>query len=128
MLTRPVLLWDGRCGFCRRWVRRLQHWDGARRLDYVAAADRHRIAGLPPIADRSLDEAMHFVTPDGEAYAGSAALGPILGYLPGGNLLRWVLVLPGVPWMADRTYRWVARHRHELGCEVSLEEKKEPVC
>ena len=128
MLTRPVLLWDSSCGFCRRWVTRIQRHDREQRIDYVAASERHRITGLPPIADRALDEAMHFVTPDGEIYAGGAALGPILEYLPGGNLLRWVLVLPGVAWMAERTYRWIARHRHELGCEVSLEEKKEPVC
>jgi predicted DCC family thiol-disulfide oxidoreductase YuxK len=116
VLSRPVLLYDGNCGFCRRWVSRLQHWDRGRAIDYVAAADRGAVAGLPPLSDATLDRAMHLVTPDGQVYPGARALGPLLAILPGGRLLAPLMRVPGVQPLADRVYAWVAAWRHRFGC------------
>jgi DCC1-like thiol-disulfide oxidoreductase len=54
MLTRPVLLYDGTCGFCRKWIDRLRRWDRVGRIDYVAYQQRAAVAGLPPITDDTL--------------------------------------------------------------------------
>ena len=116
MLSRPVLLYDGNCGFCRRWVRRLQRWDRGAAIDYVAAADRGAVAGLPPLSDAALDRAMHLVTRDGQVCAGARALTPLLPILPGGRLLVPLMSLPGVQLLADRVYAWVAARRHRFGC------------
>jgi predicted DCC family thiol-disulfide oxidoreductase YuxK len=116
VLSRPVLLYDGGCGFCRRWVSRLQRWDRRRAIDYLAAADRGTVAGLPPLSDAALDRAMHLVTPDGRVYPGAGALPALLPLLPGGRVLAPLLRLPGVQPLADRVYAWVAARRHRFGC------------
>jgi lipase maturation factor 1 len=116
VLSRPVLLYDGNCGFCLRWVRRLQRWDRRSALDYVAAADRGAVVGLPPLSDAALDRAMHLVTPDGRVYAGARALPALLRLLPGGRILLPLMRVPGVQPLADRAYAWVAARRHRFGC------------
>jgi len=116
VLNRPVLLFDGDCGFCRDWVRRLQRWDRRDAIDYVPSQERERIAGLPPLREDALARAIHLVAPDGTVTAGARTL-PVLGrYLPSGWLLRAVVAFPGALWIGDRVYAWVARRRHRLGC------------
>jgi len=63
-------------------VSRLQRWDRGRAIDYVAAADRGAVAGLPSLSDAALDRAMHLVTRDGQVYAGARALSPCLTSCP----------------------------------------------
>ena len=116
MLNRPVLLYDGDCGFCRRWVSRLQRWDRHKAIEYVAAADRGAVVGLPPLSDAALDRAMHLVTRDGRVYAGARALPALLPLLPGGRHLMPLMKVPGVQPLADRAYAWVAARRHRFGC------------
>ena len=115
MLTRPVLLYDGNCGFCLRWINRLRRWDRAGRIDYVPYQQRAVIADLPSIGDDALDRAAHLVAPDGSVSAGARAIPALLGYLPGGGLLKPFFWIPGIPWVADRVYAWVAANRHRLG-------------
>jgi len=116
VLSRPVLLYDGDCGFCRRWVSRLQRWDRHKAIEYVAAADRGAVGGLPSLSDAALDRAMHLVTRDGLVYPGARALPALLPLLPGGRLLMPLLRVPGVQPLADRAYAWVAARRHRFGC------------
>lgn len=123
MLSRPVLLYDGGCGFCRTWVGRLRWWDRAGRIDYVPYQQRSAVAGLPWVSDEALDRAMHFIAPGGRIDAGARAVPAILGYLPGGALIRPLFRVPGIKWVADRVYRWVATRRRLLGgpgatCEI----------
>lgn len=116
MPSSPVLLYDGDCAFCRAWVARLRRWDRAGRVRCVPARERGALPELPPIADAELDRAVHLVTPDGRVHVGSRALPELLRHLPGGRWIRPLLLLPGVPALADRAYAGVARRRHRLGC------------
>jgi predicted DCC family thiol-disulfide oxidoreductase YuxK len=116
VLNRPVLLYDGECGLCRRWVERLGRWDRAGAIDRVPFQRRAERPELPRIADAALERAMHLVLPGGEVLPGSHALPVLLGVVPGGRLLRALLRLPGAGLLADRAYRWVAARRHRLGC------------
>lgn len=95
MLTRPVLLYDGNCGFCRTWINRLRRWDRAGRIDYVPCQQRAAVADLPAIGDDALEHAAHLVAPDGSVRAGARAMPMLLGYLRGGGLLRPFYYIPG---------------------------------
>lgn len=112
MLTRPVLLYDGACEYCRRWAARVRRWDGAGRIVTLPMARRAEVADLPPISEASLARAMQLVTPDGAAHAGGRAIREMLRYLPGGGLLRALLGLPGLQPLLDRLYDEVALRRH----------------
>ena len=74
---------------------------------------------------------MHVLTPDRrQAYAGYRAFRWIAWRLPLTWLVAPFLYLPGVPWLGNRVYRWVAKNRFNLvpcddgGCKVPL--KKGP--
>lgn len=115
MLAKPVLLYDAGCGFCRRWVRRLERWDRHDRIMCLPAGERDQVSGLPPISNDALERAMHFVSPDGRLHPGGQALPAMLPYLPGGRWLRPLFVIPGVQPLTNRMYGWIAARRHGLG-------------
>ena len=116
MLNGPILLYDGNCGFCRRWVTRLRRMDRKGRIRFLPAAERATVAGLPPITDAALDRAMHLVLPDGTVLPGARAAAAIMRMLPGWRAVAWVFHVPGVQSLADRSYAWVAARRHRFGC------------
>lgn len=119
----PVVLYDGSCGVCRDWSRRLAEWDDGGRIRQVPYQERGGVAGLPALRDAELDRALHVVLPDGQVARGARAVIAVLPWLPGGRALGWLARLPGVAVVADRVYDAVARRRHRLGaaagnCEV----------
>ncbi len=115
MPGRPLVLYDGHCGFCRDWARRLARWDGPGRLRILPYQERHRIAGLPDLSDGALDQALHVILPDGTVGIGARGILALLPWLRGGRPLSWLARLPGVVPLVDRVYRAVARRRHPNG-------------
>jgi len=119
----PLVLYDGRCGFCRDWSRRLARWDGQGRIRQVPYQEREGVVGLPMIADADLDRALHVVLPDGQVACGARGIFALLPWLPGGRVLGRLARIPGVAFLAERLYQGVARRRHRLAaagaaCEV----------
>lgn len=114
--SHPVLLYDGECGFCLRAIAWLRRWDRRGAIETLPMQRRAERADLPPIPDAALARAMHLVTPDGGIHAGGRAARAMLRWLPGGALLRPFFLIPGVPWLVNRGYAWIAARRHRLGC------------
>ena len=114
MLTRPVVIYHGECGFCRRWVGRLAAWDRRGALEYLALQDPRApaLAGRPR---RELERAAHVVLPDGRVLEGARAFRAMCQYLPGGWIVRALLMLPGAIFVADAVYRWIARRWGPVG-------------
>ncbi len=111
-----TLIYDGQCAFCRGWIRALHRWDRRGRVRCVPLQDGSAWRGVPGLTRAALEEAAHLVSPDGRVYAGAAAARPLLGLLPGGQLLAAPLALPGAQRAAAGVYQWVARRRHRDGC------------
>jgi predicted DCC family thiol-disulfide oxidoreductase YuxK len=113
--TRPTLIYDGECGFCRRSVELLRHWDREQRIALIPFQDQARMAafGIPLPA---LAAAMHLVLPppDSRVLAGADAVPELLRLLPGKRWLAWGFRVPGVLPLARRLYAWIARRRHCL--------------
>ncbi|MEO7963147.1 MAG: DCC1-like thiol-disulfide oxidoreductase family protein [Gemmatimonadaceae bacterium] len=49
-------------------------------------------------------------------WQGAAAIEEIVRALPKGRLVSWMFAIPFARPIADRFYRWFARHRRQLGC------------
>ncbi len=111
-----TLIYDGQCGFCRRWVGAVRRWDRRARVRAVPFQDGTAWQGMPGLERAALEEAVHLVAPEGRVYAGAAAARPLLALLPGGRVLAAPLVLPGAERLAGTVYHWVARRRHRDGC------------
>jgi len=106
---RPVLVYDGRCAFCLRWVARWRRLTGER-VEYVAyqdAAER-----FPEVARERFAEAVHLRDSSGRWTRGAAAaLGAVRGVPVAGAGIRLYERLPLFATLAEAAYRWVARNR-----------------
>ena len=107
--ARPLLLFDGDCGFCRFWVAR---WRAATRGQVDFAPAQQEAARFPQIAKESWKRSVQLVTPKGEVYGGAEAVFRTLAYAPE---RRWMLGfygrLPGAQLVSEAAYRLVERHR-----------------
>jgi predicted DCC family thiol-disulfide oxidoreductase YuxK len=119
MLTRPVLIYDGLCGFCRGWVSRFQRW-GLDGMDLLPSQRRNERSDLPELSDDQVDQEMVVVLPDLRVLGGGAAMGEVWGRVPRLRLIATVLGLPGISALRDMAYRWVAAHRKRDSCEVPV--------
>jgi predicted DCC family thiol-disulfide oxidoreductase YuxK len=109
-LERPLVLFDGRCGFCKIWV------EYARRVtqgaaDYAPAAERAR--EFPSIPDEAYARSVQLLLPGGERLEGARAAFTLLALAPGkGCLLRLYESVPGFAPAAESAYRVIAAHRN----------------
>lgn len=125
-----IVLYDGDCPFCRKSVGWLKRLDWLGRLHFRSAREAELPTATVPLdRDKMLTE-MHVLTPDRRrAPAGFAAFRWIAWRLPLTTPLAPLLYLPGVPWVGNRVYRWVARNRfglvpcHGGACQVNLKKK-----
>jgi predicted DCC family thiol-disulfide oxidoreductase YuxK len=107
-----VILYDGVCVFCSRWVRFVAARDGERRFRFTAIQSPYgmrlaRAFGIDP-QDPDTNAVIH----GGVAYSKSNAALTVLGLLPRWS---WVRVLLAVPKpLRDAVYNTVARHRYRI--------------
>lgn len=112
MRTRPVLVYDGDCGFCTASVAFVRRWIRPR-CDITARqwADLDALGVTP---ERAEYEAL-WITPDGTVYGGARAVAELLAGAGGGwAVVGAVLRLAPVRRAAQGVYRAVARNRHRL--------------
>jgi lipase maturation factor 1 len=96
--VRPVVIFDGRCSFCRVWI---DYWrartGGA--VDYEAS-------------EEAAPESVRMVLADGEVVSGGRAVYELLSYSHG---TMWPLylyrTLPGFAGASELAYRFIAGHR-----------------
>jgi len=107
-----VILYDGVCVFCSRWVRFVAARDSERRFRFIAIQSGYgtrlaRAFGINP-DDPDTNAVVH----GGEVFVKSDAALTVLSHLPG---WRWVRVLRLVPKpLRDATYNLVARNRYRI--------------
>jgi predicted DCC family thiol-disulfide oxidoreductase YuxK len=107
-----VILYDGVCIFCSRWIRFVAARDVAGRFRFTAIQSDYgtrlaRAFGIDP-ADPDTNAVIH----GGGAYFKSDAALTVLSHLPG---WQWVRVLRVVPKpLRDAVYNVVARNRYRM--------------
>lgn len=106
------LVFDGECGFCRRWVRRMTAW--FTRHPQPVAWQVAELTKLGLTAEQCM-AAVQFVDKDGRVSSGAAAVARVLIYagLPY-SLAGRMMLLPGIRSVAEAAYRWVANNRHRF--------------
>ncbi len=106
---RPVMVFDGDCGFCRRWVARWRHATGDR-IEYIPfqdATDR-----FPNIAREDFAQAVHLIEPDGRVTRGAEAVVRALALGAGRRAPLWCYQrIPLVAPICEAFYRMVAVRR-----------------
>lgn len=111
-----TVIYDGNCRVCSRFANLLRKWDRGRELEVVPSQAPGVMARFPWIPARAYREALQLIGPGGRTWQGSAAIEQLLDVLPRGKLVAWIFSFPFIRRLADRCYRWFARHRYLLGC------------
>ncbi|MFI9122385.1 thiol-disulfide oxidoreductase DCC family protein [Streptomyces bikiniensis] len=112
MRSRPVLVYDGDCGFCTMAANFAER--RVRPRCEIVPWQFTDLDGLGVTPERAAYEVL-WVTPSGAVDGGARAVAKAL--LSAGGVwapLGGVLLLPGVRWVARGVYRLVATHRHRL--------------
>lgn len=112
-----TVIYDGTCNVCGRLVSVLAEWDRKGLLEVIPSQAPGVHARFPWIPVRAYAESVQVVrNGDGHTWQGAAAIEAIINALPRGKLIGWVFRIPFVRPLAERFYRWFARHRYRLGC------------
>src|SRR5205085_8801672 len=107
--ARPLVIFDGDCRFCRRWIERWREMT-ASAVDYVPyqeAATR-----FPEIGREGFEQALHLIGKNGTVYRGAEAVFRSLGTVRGGRAFIWGYEhVPGFAPVTETAYRFLARNR-----------------
>ncbi len=107
--AKPLLIWDGECHFCARWIARWKQMTGDR-VEYITSqelGDRFR-----EIPRELFARAVVLIEPTGEVLSAAAAVCRSLGQYGGRPIFEWSYRhLPGFAPIAEAGYRVVAKNR-----------------
>jgi lipase maturation factor 1 len=116
--SKPLLVWDGECDFCRLWIARWRVITGGE-VDYAPyqeVADR-----FPEIARDEFKRAMAFIEPDGEIFFAAKAVYRSLRHRSSKKWLAWAYDhVPGFAAVSEFAYKFLARHRKFASAFTSL--------
>ena len=106
---KPLLIFDGDCAFCRRWIARWKQTTGER-VDYAPLQSDDIAARFPELPREQLEFAVHLILPDGRVARAAEAVFRSLAVAR-----RWPLWLyenvPGFASLTEVAYRIVAANR-----------------
>jgi predicted DCC family thiol-disulfide oxidoreductase YuxK len=117
-LPKPLLVYDGDCGFCKLWIARWRERTGDR-IDYAPfqqVASEH-----PEIPRAEFARAVKLVAGDGRVFSGAEAVFRSLGTGRRFSLGEWSFDhLPGFAALAKLLYAFIASHRDLAGSVTRL--------
>ncbi len=110
--NKPVLLYDGDCTFCRKWIERWKRVTGesVRYEPYQEVLD-----SFPQVSERQCRESVQLVMPSGKVFSGAHAVFRSMAEAGRCRFLLWTYEnLPVFRNVSERMYRFTARHRDTM--------------
>ncbi len=103
------MVYDGECGFCRLWIRRWRFLT-RERVDYRPYQE---VAPLyPEITLDRFRSSVQLIEPDGTVTSGAQAVCKGLSFQTVFRWLPWAYQsIPGLAFLSEKAYGWVASHR-----------------
>jgi len=110
---KPIVIYDDRCGMCRRSARMVRRFDWLRRLDDMGYSEAE--ARFPEVARGAVGEGLRVRYPEGSVAIGIDAVRAIALRTPLGAPFAWVLYLPGLHARGALGYAQIAKRRNPEG-------------
>jgi predicted DCC family thiol-disulfide oxidoreductase YuxK len=109
MPDKPLVIFDGHCGFCRIWI---QYWTQLTG-DAVQYAPSQQVRDqFPEIPPENFSHSVHLVLPEGNILSGARAVFTTLTYATGTSWSAWAYDhVPGFAPISEALYRFIAAHR-----------------
>ncbi len=116
--SKPLLVYDGDCGFCKLWIARWREITCGR-IDYAPLQEA--AARFPEVPRTEFERAVKFVEPNGEVFSSAEAVFRSLGEGRRFSLGRWSYAhLPGFAAVSEGAYAFIAAHRDLAHTVTSL--------
>jgi 3-demethoxyubiquinol 3-hydroxylase len=107
-----TVLYDGACALCRGSVERIRRLDPCGLIEPLDLHDASVSSRFPQVNKAEALRLMQAVDPAGRVYSGADAWARIGLTLPGWKLIAWVVLVPGIHFVAEKMYGWIARNRY----------------
>jgi predicted DCC family thiol-disulfide oxidoreductase YuxK len=107
-----VILYDGVCVFCSRWIRFVARRDTAARFRFTAIQSPYGTRLAEAFGIDPCDPDTNAVVHGGKAFFKSDAALTVLSHLPGWGWTRALLAMPKP--LRDAAYNLVARNRYRI--------------
>lgn len=117
-----TVLYDGACSLCRASIARVRRSDARQRIAFLDVHDPSVKERFPQVDPEVALRWMQAVDANGRVSSGADAWAHMGMLLTGWKLVAWILLVPGVHWIATRIYHWVAGNRYRWNrdmCEDS---------
>ena len=109
MADKPLLIFDGKCGFCRIWIEYCRKLTDDR-LEYAPSQEVGR--QHPEIPPERYSQSVQLVLPSGQVLAGARAVFTTLTFAPEMAWLLWAYDhVPGFAPITEAAYRTIAANR-----------------
>jgi lipase maturation factor 1 len=116
--ARPLVLYDGTCGFCKTWIARWRERTGDA-VDYEPSQGAG--ARFPEIPPEDFARAVQLVLPDGSVLSGAGSVARLLSLPRGRGVFDGMYRrVPGVAPLSELAYRAVAGHRSAAAAVTRL--------
>jgi lipase maturation factor 1 len=106
---RPLMIWDGECHFCRRWIERWREITAGEveYAPYQEIADR-----FPEIPREQFQRSVVYIDKSGQVFVAAEAVYRSLRCRPSKKWLWWSYQhIPGFAAVSELGYNFIARHR-----------------
>ncbi len=114
--SKPMLVYDGDCGFCKLWIARWREIT-AGRIDYEPLQEA--AARFPEVPRAEFEHAVKLIEPNGRVFSSADAVFRSLGEGRRFALSQWCYAhVPGFAAITEASYTFIAAHR-ELAHRVT---------
>jgi lipase maturation factor 1 len=117
-VQKPILIYDGNCGFCKRWTERVRRKTGEKITfaPYQEAAQQ-----FPRIPREEFERAVQLIFPDGIVKSGAEAIFAALALTSFfWKVIAWKYTyIPGFAAVSEWVYRHVAKRR-SISCSLHV--------
>ncbi len=108
--VKPILIYDGRCGFCGIWV---NYWKQLTDGRVTYASSQEVGAQYPAISAEDFKQSVWLILPDGRRFRGAEAVFRLMDFADGKHWPLWLYRhVPGFAPISEAGYRLIAGHRN----------------
>ena len=110
--NKPVLLFDGDCGFCKRWIKK---WENITGDSVLYLPYQNNLQDFPQVKESDCKTAVQYISPSGNVYsAGEAVLKTLSTSNKYAILYKAYQQSYLVEWIIEAGYAFIARNRGRL--------------
>ncbi|MBY0124180.1 thiol-disulfide oxidoreductase DCC family protein [Bacillus sp. S/N-304-OC-R1] len=111
---KTTALYDETCSLCKESKQIFKKIDWLRKIEWVSLQDYERKNQLISFDRTSLRRELHIITSNGKVLKGYNAVRHLLLLSPPASLFGFFLYIPGMSFLGDPLYKWIAKNRHKF--------------